>query len=140
MKRIIITSIFGILSLSAYSQPLEGLNKEMMVELERSIILLVFLFMISSLILSLMRMILDNRLKNKMIEKGVPVEVIANMLPKKSELTSTAKYFCILTAICVGLLLISFFPPLGLHSAAIMGFCIATGLLGYYFWSQKISK
>jgi hypothetical protein len=112
-------------------------DKEISSEFMRSIIIITLLFIFSSFILSLIRLILDSRLKRQMIEKGVPPEVIINMLPRKNELGATIKWFCLLTAISVGLLIITLSLPLGIHSVVIMGFCVAGGLLAYYFWAKK---
>jgi hypothetical protein len=141
MKRSIITIALVATGLMAHAQTTLGsLDKETTTELLRSTVLTIILFLVCSFILSVIRLILDNKLKNSMIEKGVPVEVIANMLPRKGDLSATVKWCCILTAISVGLLFINLTTPLGIHSIVIMGFSIAAGLLIYYFWAKKFNK
>ncbi|GEP92002.1 hypothetical protein SAMN05660909_04168 [Chitinophaga terrae (ex Kim and Jung 2007)] len=139
MKRTISILTFSLLSCAAKAQSNTYLmgDKEISSEFMRSIIIITILFIFSSFILSLIRLILDSRLKKQMIEKGVPPEVIINMLPRKNELGTTIKWFCLLTAISVGLLIITLSLPLGIHSVVIMGFSVAGGLLAYYFWAKK---
>lgn len=139
MKRIISILLLSAPAITANAQENSYLmgDKEISGEFMRSLVIITILFIFSSFILSLIRLILDNRLKKQMIDKGVPTEVIINMLPKKNELTSTIRWFCLLTAISVGLLLIALFLPLGIHSVVIMGFSVAGGLLVYYFWAKK---
>lgn len=142
MKSIITIAVLLTYAIAANAQTgsfLPGDN-EITRELLRSTVATIVLSIASGFILSLIRIILNDRLKKKMLEKGVPGEVIANMLPRKNELTSAIKWFSILTAISVGLLVISFFPPAGIHSVIIMAFSVALGFLGFYYWAKRLNK
>ncbi|WPQ62335.1 hypothetical protein SIO70_28655 [Chitinophaga sancti] len=140
MKKII-TTIMLVAPVSVFAQsPLFPANSELTTELLRSTVATIVLFIASSFILSLLRILLNNQLKKKMLQKGVSEEVIANMLPRKSEQIAAIKWFAILTAIALGLTIITFFPPIGIHSVIIMAVCVALGFLGYYFWVKKIEK
>jgi hypothetical protein len=141
MKRIItfIALFFYSIAANAQTYYLFPRDRGITMELLRSTVVTIVLFMISTFLLSLIRIILDHRLKNKMVEKGVPGEVIANMLPRKKELTIAIKWFCVLIAISAGFLIISFFPP-GIHSIIIMTFCVALGFFGFYIWAKRLNN
>lgn len=74
-----------------------------------------------------------------MLEKGVSVDVIAQMLPPKTERTIAAKWVSILTAISAGFLIISFLPP-GIYSVIIMTVCVALGHLVFYVWAKRLKN
>jgi hypothetical protein len=141
MKRIItiIALLFYSIAVNAQTYYLFPRDRNITTELMRSTVITIVLYIISAFILSLIRIFLNHQLKNKMLEKGVPGEVIANMLPPKNEQTIAIKWFSILTAIAVGFLIISFFPP-GIHSIIIMAFCIALGHLGFYLWVKRVNN
>jgi len=103
-----------------------------------SVLLTIILF--AAAILSLIKMILDNRIKQKMIDKGASENIISQLLQpinKESSRDINIKWFCILAGIGVGLSLINFFLPLGIHSLAIMSFSLAASFLGYYFFTKN---
>jgi hypothetical protein len=140
MKHIITITALLFFSVAANAQttPLfpRGINTELM----RGTFATIVLYIISAFILAVIRIVLNDRLKKKMLDKWVSVEVIDEMLPRKNELTLAIKWFCILIAISVGLLIISLTPPLGIQSVAIMAFCVAMGFLGFYFWAKRLDK
>ncbi|MCC6287976.1 MAG: hypothetical protein IT249_08825 [Chitinophagaceae bacterium] len=103
-------------------------------------IFVVGLFMI--FILVILKKIIDYRLKNKIIDKGIPENVISSILqtnPKENR-NSNIKWFAILTGLGIGLTIINYTLPLGFHSLAIMAFSIATGFLGYYLFARYSEK
>ena len=105
-----------------------------------AIILVVYL--ISMIILTIIKLILDHRLKSKMIEKGVSENVAAQFLQptKKDSKNNAMKWFLILTGIGIGLTTIYFFLPIGIHSVAIMAFSIALSFLGYFYFLRQSEK
>lgn len=141
MKRIItiIALLFYSIAANAQTYYLFPRDRNITTELMRSTVIIIVMYIISAFILSLIRIFLNHRLKNKMLEKGVPGEVIAQMLPGKNEQTMAIKWFSVLIAIAVGFLIISFFPP-GIHSIIIMVFCVALGHLGFYLWAKRLNK
>ena len=46
----------------------------------------------------------------------------------------------LLTALGLGLTIITYTMPLGIHSIAIMAFCIAAAYLGFYFFTRQSEK
>ncbi len=88
-------------------------------------------------------MILDHRVKDKLIDKGASETIITQLLKPINQESSrdvNIKWFCILAAIGAGLALIGFFQPLGIHSMAIMSFSLAAGFLGYHYFTRKREK
>jgi hypothetical protein len=141
MKRIItsIALLFYSIAANAQTYYLFPRDRGITTELMRSTVATIVLYIISVFLLSLIRIMLNARLKHKMLDKGVPAEVIADMLPRKNELTIAIKWFSVLIAISIGLLIISFFP-LGIHSVIIMCFSVALGFLGFYLWAKRLKN
>lgn len=100
-------------------------------------ILVVGLFMI--FILAILKRIMDFRLKNKILEKGVPENVALSILQTnpKDDRNINIKWFAILAGLGAGLTIIYYTLPLGIHSLAIMSFCIAASFLGYFFFLKQ---
>ena len=103
-------------------------------------IFVVGLFMI--FILLILKRSMDYRLKNKIVEKGIPENVVSSILQKnpKEDRNINIKWFAILTGLGVGLTIIYYTLPLGIHSLAIMAFCIAASFLGYFFFLRQSGK
>lgn len=103
-------------------------------------IFVVALFMI--FIVAIVKRLLDNRLKNKIIDKGIPENIVSSILQTnpKEDRNSNIKWFAILTGLGIGLTIINYTLPLGFHSLAIMAFSIAAGFLGYYLFARHSEK
>ena len=100
------------------------------------------LYLILTFILTFAKSIMDNRLKARMIEKGVSDKVVEQLLqPDGKDVKGQAmKSFLLLTGIGVGLTIINFFLPIGIHSIAIMSFSIAISFLAYYYFLKRSEK
>ena len=87
-------------------------------------------------VLAIMKRLMENKLKHKIVDKGVPDSVVASVLKTnpKENLNSNMKWFAILSGLGVALTAIHYTLPLGIHSLAIMAFCIAGSFLGYFFF------
>lgn len=103
-------------------------------------ILTVILFM--AFLLAILKWILEHRLKNKIIDKGVSENLVASVLQTttKQDGNANIKWFAILAGIGAGLTIVNFTLPLGIHSLAIMFFSTAASFLGYYFFIKKTEK
>lgn len=103
-------------------------------------IFVVGLFMI--FILAIIKRLLDNRLKNKIIDKGIPENIVLSILQTnpKEDRNSNIKWFAILTGLGIGLTIINYTLPLGFHSLAIIAFSIAAGFLGYFVFATYTDK
>ncbi|HEY3390431.1 MAG TPA: hypothetical protein VGK38_12705, partial [Prolixibacteraceae bacterium] len=98
------------------------------------------LFMV--FILIIMKRILDHRLKNKILERGITDSVALPILqtnPNENR-NINIKWFAILAGLGAGLTIVNFTRPLGIHSLAIMTFCIAASFLGYYYFLRQSEK
>lgn len=84
-------------------------------------------------VLYLIRMLLDDRIKNKLLEKGASDALVAQLLrpSAKGGRNSIIKWICMLGSSGVGLLLVNYFQPLGIHSLAIISLSLAAGFLAY---------
>ena len=93
-------------------------------------------------IINVLKRILDHRLKNKIIDKGISESVATSILETNSGENRNAniKWFAILAGIGIGLTGINFSQPLGFHSLAIMAFSISLSFLGYYFFTKNTEK
>jgi hypothetical protein len=144
MKRILAIITFALISVVANAQstydPLR--DSSFMHDFIQISGILSAVFLISSFLLAFVKLILDHRIKNRMIERGVGENVVSQLLqPGKKETANAAiKWFVIFAGIGLGLTLIDLFQPIGIHSLAIMSFCIAGGFLGYYYFTKKSEK
>ena len=144
MKKII--SIAAIIAtpffVNAQNSSTVAIDKETFGEIFRvcTTIFTVGLFMI--FILTLLKRILDYRLKNKIVEKGIPENIAASILQTnpKEDRNINIKWFAILAGLGIGLTIIYYTLPLGIHSLAIMAFCIAASFLGYFFFLKQSER
>jgi hypothetical protein len=114
-------------------------NEQAFFEMMHSVVIIILVFLASSFVLTLIKLFLDDRLKRTIVEKGVAEGVIAQLLPANQKgKENSLKWFAILTAIAIGLTVISFYMPSGLYAATVMIFSIALGFLGYYFLLKKL--
>jgi len=99
-------------------------------------------WLVISFFISLIRIILDNRLKLKMIEKEVSDKLAEQILqPTKDDTKSQAfKWFLILAGMGVGLGLVSATTPFGIHSIAIIVCCLSLSFLGYFSYLKRSEK
>ena len=103
-------------------------------------IFVVGLFMI--FILTIMKRLLDHRLKNKILERGITDSVALSILqtnPNENR-NINIKWFAILAGLGAGLTIVNYTRPLGIHSLAIMAFCIAVSFLGYFYYLKQSEK
>jgi hypothetical protein len=101
-----------------------------------------FVGIIMVFMLVVLKRMLEFRLKNKIIDKGVSESVISSILKPNTteEGSANIKWFSIFAAIGIGLTIINYALPLGVHSLAIMSFSIAAGFLGYHLFLKRSKK
>lgn len=92
--------------------------------------------------LTVMKRVLDHRIKKRIVEKGIPESIASAVLQSnsKEDGNSNIKWFAILTGIGIALTIIHYTLPLGIHSLAIMAFCVAGSFLGYFFFIRYSEK
>ncbi|KIC93121.1 hypothetical protein [Flavihumibacter solisilvae] len=140
MKRIINTTLIVIAPIFVTAQSKYQYAMDREVFNVCAMIFTVGLFMI--FILSIINRIMDYRLKNKIVEKGIPENLVSSILqtsPKENR-NINIKWFSLLMGISLGLLIVYNTLPLGIHSLAIIAFCVATSFLGYYFFLKQSEK
>lgn len=140
MKKIIYIAAIAATPIMANAQNnnIQGINEDVFNAC--AAIFTAGLFMI--FILAIIKRIMDYRIKNKIVEKGIPENIASSILqtsPNENRNTNI-KWFALLTGIGAGLTIIYYTLPLGIHSLAIMAFCIAASFLGYYFFLKQSEK
>jgi hypothetical protein len=134
MKKMISLGIMMATPILAMAQPVNAPEIDKDIFNICASIFVVGLFMI--FILTILKRIMDYRIKNKIVEKGVPENIVSSILethPAENR-NINIKWFAILAGIGAGLTLIYYTLPLGIHSLAIMFFCVAASFLGYFFF------
>jgi hypothetical protein len=93
-------------------------------------------------VLSLVKKIFAQHLKKKIIESGIPESLAASVLNSGTadEGDSNLKWCLILAWLGVGLAAVHYTTPLGLHSLAILSFCLAAGFLCYFIYTKKVRR
>lgn len=100
------------------------------------VVILVMIF-----ILTVLKRILDYRIKNRIVERGVSENLASSLLRSDTGHGNiNIKWFLILTGTGVGLTLVNYTLPLGIHSIAIMSFAIAASFLGYHQYMNRSRK
>jgi hypothetical protein len=143
MKRILFSAIIATGSFAAHAQNKDQFSDgELKFESLHLSMTLLMIVLFSIVILTFVRWILDYRLKNKLIEKGAPDHVVSQLLQPvtNDNKNITIKWFAMLMGLGIGLSLVNYFQPLGIHSLAMMSFSLATSFLGYYFFIKRAEK
>ena len=98
--------------------------------------------LISFTILTIIKRWMEYRLKNKLIDNGLSENIINSVLQDRTNRNknSNIKWFAILAGVGTALTIINYTLPLGIHSIAIMTFCISASFLGYYFFLKYSDK
>ena len=99
------------------------------------IILLVMYFL-----QTILRKLLEHKLKNKILDKGISETLVSAVLQTDDNKHANIKWFTILMGVGIGLLIVNYSLPLGVHSFAIMAFSIALSFLTYHLYLQRANK
>ena len=139
MKKVLVfTSMICWPALMHAQQNRDGIDKEIFNIC--ATLFAVGLFMI--FILEIIKRLMDNGVKRKIIDKGVS-ENLANsilMTNPKENRNSNIKWFAILSGLGIALTVIYYTQPLGIHSLAIMAFSLAAAFLGYFLFLRFTEK
>ena len=139
MKKIITFVLAGFVTMSVNAQDnYPRINDGMSGEVFRicATIFVVLAFMV--FILAVLKGIFEYRLKHKIVDKGIPENIISSLLKDKGEGRNiNIKWFAVLAGLGAGLTIVNYTLPLGIHSLAIMTFSIAFSFLGYYFYLKR---
>ena len=113
------------------------------VELVRRIIVPAILFsLLSYVVLTAIKLVLNHLLKNKIIDTAILSEtVVERLLPgPQNEQNKVVKWIALLLSSGVGLTVCSRYLPWGVHSVIIMLFSTALGFLAYYLFLRRQAK
>lgn len=94
------------------------------------------------LVIQVTKYILDNKLKNKIIDKGVSEQIAKSILERgvTDKKEDTIKWTFLLLGLSGGLMITYFTTPLDIHSLAIIAFSIGISFLSYYFFLKHSKK
>jgi hypothetical protein len=140
MKKIIILLTVLVLPVVSNAQSING--HEYNPEIFRTCAAIFTLGLVLLFILTILKRIIDFRLKARIVERGIPENIIASILqtnPKENR-NNNIKWFSILAGLGAAFIIINATLPLGFHSLAIMAFCIAASFLGYFLFIKYSEK
>lgn len=140
MKKVLTVAMafFGVIAANAqggYTSMEDSINGEVFRVCATIFVVLAFMVFI----LAIIKRILEYRLKNKIVDKGIPENIVSSILQTNTSESGNMniRWFAILAGLGAGLTIVNYTLPLGIHSLAIMSFCIAISFLGYFFYLKK---
>lgn len=94
------------------------------------------------LVIALTKLILTNKLKNKIIDKGISEQLAISILERNStnKKDESIKWGLILLAVGAGSIICYYTMPLHIHSIAIMAISIGASQLGNFFYLKNQNK
>lgn len=118
---------------------MEAISGETPVEFILPILFMSFLII---MLITIVKYLLEFRLKNKLIDKGMADQlsnylVEKNEQEKQNEIIKLAILFC---GIGLGLLFTYFSAPIDIHSIAIMSLSLGFSYWAYFFYIKKQNK
>lgn len=105
----------------------------------RTIIVVLLFYVVTSFLLTLVRMLLNHRLKSKMISMGIVGADAEKMLGNNTAKDYAVKWCILLLSAGFACTLISYIP-FGWLSVAILAFSLAIGFAAYYYYLQTKPK
>ncbi|MEO6722990.1 MAG: hypothetical protein ABIN67_21670 [Ferruginibacter sp.] len=143
MKKIITLTLMVSATLGADAQSSTNatIYQSTFEEFVRNVVILLMIYMVTSFILNMINLFLNDRLKRKMVETGTPEAIITQLLDtKKSDKETSLKWFFALAAIAVGLGVIGCYHMTDIYALMTIVFCLAVGFLGHYYMSRRLQK
>jgi hypothetical protein len=143
MKKILTISTLLLITIGAHAQsgyyPLS--DKGTFEEMVRSLVILALIYLVTSFILYMIKLFLDNRLKFKMVEVSTPEQVVAQLMASNKDAKKTSlKWFCTLCGIAAGLGAIGYFHLTDIYALMVIAFCLALGFLAHFFLVGRLTK
>jgi hypothetical protein len=146
MKKIISALAILLISTAAFAQEDRGplIDRSVIFDVLNASGIIAAIYLISNWILQMMKTNLDYRLKSKILDKETAENIVVQLVqPNKKDLgngKTILQWFYVLAGIGAGFTIIDFTRPYGVHSLAIMAFCLAAGFAGYYYASKRVEK
>jgi hypothetical protein len=143
MQKITYTLIATSMSSAAIAQDTFGTqNTHVNMEVFNICATIVAFILVMVFALTVLKRVLEYRLKNKIADKGISETMASSILQTatRDDGSANIKWFLILACLGVGLTIINYTLPLGIHSLAIMSFSIAISFLGYHIFLRRSGK
>jgi uncharacterized membrane protein len=144
MKKVLMLTAILCGTIVAYAQdkPEPLINREFIFDVVHILATLLVIYLLCSFVLQLVRSNFDYRLKSKLVERQTEENIVAQLVrpDKVNPLNTVMQWVCTLFSIGVGFVLIQISLPFGLHSLAIMAFCVAGGLGLYFLYARRAKK
>jgi hypothetical protein len=139
MKKLTLYSLI-VLPFTANAQG-GGANADALRQIIINGTVVIVIYLASSFIIKTLKTLHAYRLKNKIIEKGVPDHVAEQLLqPEKDETKHQAiKFFFILFNSAIGFFLVGYYNPPVMTMMAIMSLCLAFSFLAYFIYNKYAS-
>jgi hypothetical protein len=143
MKRLLGTASILLLTLAAAAQDKEIFDplrdRQLYFDTLNICAVLGGMYLISSFIQDLVKQYYAFRIKNRMLDKGTEENIVRHIVQpeKKQNRASILQWFCMLTAIGCGLMLVTWIRPFGLISLATLAFSVAAGFGAFYYFSKE---
>ncbi|AWM32039.1 hypothetical protein [Hymenobacter nivis] len=144
MKRIWLLLLFCLTTWGAQAQdaPALALGSDTLESLARHVFLPgLALFLLGYFVLAAIKLVLNYLLKRQIIASAVSESIVERLLPgPQDEQNKIVKWVALLLSSGGGLLLCSWYPPVGIHSVIILLFSTALGFLAYYLYLHRQAK
>jgi hypothetical protein len=143
MKKTYLTLLLFPSALAANAQSNTNLmsDRATFEEFVRDIVILLMIFMVTSFMLTMIRLFLDNGLKKKIVEMGTPETIVSQLMATgKNEIRNSLKWFCALCGIAAGLGIIGCYHLSDIYALMVIAFCLAIGFLGHFLLASRLNK
>ena len=144
MKKIKLLSLLSLVAIAVQAQDREPdfdplKDRQFYFDILNITGIMLVIYLISKFITTLLKQNFDYRLRSKMIEKGTEENIVSQLVAPtpKNPRSNVLQWFFVLAGIAVGFTIVDFTRPFGLHSLAIMAFCVAAGFAGNYYATRK---
>lgn len=135
MKKITITTAILTTATAAQAQDLtRPIPMGSVLELSFRIFAIVLcMYLVGTFIITIVKLVLDHQLKSRMVDRGFSASEMSGFFRagNTAARNTALKWFAVLSGVGFGLMLITFFQPLGMHSLVIMTFSVAAAFLLY---------
>jgi hypothetical protein len=143
MKKISLTTAISLMAMASQAQAPQNFepfkDRDFLFDVLHIGTMLITVYIISSFILQIFKTGMTARIKNRMLDKNTEENIVKELLQpdKKENKNYILQWFFIMIAIGIAFLLLMLTSPFGLHSMAIIAFCIAAGFGAYYYFTRE---
>jgi hypothetical protein len=143
MKKISLTTAISLMAMASQAQAPQNFepfkDRDFLFDVLHIGTMLITVYIISSFILQIFKTGMTARIKNRMLDKNTEGNIVKELLQpdKKENKNYILQWFFIMIAIGIAFLLLMLTSPFGLHSMAIIAFCIAAGFGAYYYFTRE---